>query len=145
MSAPDILAIDQAVATAHTVSRQWAESDATVRAGLLDALANALEHNQSDLIALADLETHLGSARLTGEIARTAFQLRGFATEVRTGAPYLRIDDPAVAGAPPAGRPAMSRVQQPLGPGRYSDRPQWYSRCIRWRRRCKYSTPLVAA
>lgn len=116
MSTPEIIAIDQAVNAAATDSRQWAESDATIRAGLLDALANALEHNQSDLIALADLETHLGAARLTGEVARTAFQLRGFATQVRDGVPYQRVDDAAVPGAPPVGRPRMSRVNQPLGP-----------------------------
>lgn len=116
MSTSDIVAIDQAVAAAHEVSRQWAESGVSVRAGLLDALADALENNQADLIALADQETHLGVPRLTGEVARTAFQLRGFADEVRNGEPYRRVDDPAVAGAPPAGRPALSRVQQPLGP-----------------------------
>ncbi|MHC8380624.1 aldehyde dehydrogenase (NADP(+)) [Pseudomonas sp. LB3P14] len=116
MSTPEINAIDQAVAAAYTVSRQWAESDAKVRAGLLDALAGALENNQADLIALADQETHLGSTRLTGEIARTAFQLRGFATEVRNCVPYQTVVDAALAGAPPVGHPRMSRVHQPLGP-----------------------------
>jgi acyl-CoA reductase-like NAD-dependent aldehyde dehydrogenase len=116
MSTADIIAIDHAVASAQAVSRQWAESEPATRGDLLDALANALENNQSDLIALADRETHLGIARLTGEIARTAFQLRGFATEVRNGVPYQRIDDSAVAGAPPMGRPRLIRVLQPLGP-----------------------------
>ncbi|WAH60739.1 aldehyde dehydrogenase (NADP(+)) [Pseudomonas silvicola] len=116
MSSPEIIAIDQAVEAARVASRQWAESDATVRSSLLDALADALEQHQTDLIALADLETNLGTARLTGEVARTAFQLRGFAREVRDGVPYQRVDDEAVAGAPPAGRPALSRVQEPLGP-----------------------------
>ena len=87
-----------------------------MRAALLRGLAEALEQHQPELVAIADRESGLGTARLSGEVARTAFQLRGFADEVEAGAPYRRIDDDAVAGAPPAGRPRLTRVQRPLGP-----------------------------
>ncbi len=79
-------------------------------------LADVLEANADELIGLADRETGLGEARLKGEIARTAYQLRGFASEVDAGVPFRRIDDPAVEGLPPAGRPRLTRVRVPLGP-----------------------------
>ncbi len=65
---------------------------------------------------LADRESHLGPARLNGELDRTAFQLRGFAGRVAAGDAFVHTDDPAVAGAPPAGHPALLRVRVPLGP-----------------------------
>lgn len=108
--------IDQVVAQNAATAEQWATSTAAVRAALLDGLAQALEANQAALVALADAETHLGAGRLNGEVARTAFQLRGFATEVRNGVPYTAVDDKAIVGAPPAGRPRLTRVNDPLGP-----------------------------
>lgn len=111
----DIQLIDQAVEAANAVADAWAESASAVRTGLLRGLAAGLEQHQEALVALADEETGLGAARLNGEVARTAFQLRGFADEVEAGVPYRAVDDLAVAGAPPAGRPRLTRVQQPLG------------------------------
>ncbi|WP_296262090.1 MULTISPECIES: aldehyde dehydrogenase (NADP(+)) [unclassified Pseudomonas] len=112
----DIQAIDQAVEAAACVAGFWAESNSAVRAALLRGLAAGLEQQQQALVAVADEETGLGTPRLNGEVARTAFQLRGFANEVEAGVPYGVVDDQAVAGAPPAGRPHLTRVQQPLGP-----------------------------
>lgn len=111
----DIQMIDQAVQAADAVASAWAESSVAERAGLLRGLADGLEHHQPALVALADEETGLGAARLNGEFARTAFQLRGFAEEVEAGVPYYVVDDQAVPGAPPVGRPRLTRVQQPLG------------------------------
>lgn len=113
---PELVAIDQAVTLATHASAAWAETGPAVRAALLRGLAEALEHHQAELIAIADRESGLGTARLSGEVARTAFQLRGFADEVEAGVPYRRIDDAAVVGAPPEGRPRLTRVQRPLGP-----------------------------
>lgn len=109
-------AVDHAVTKANAASVAWGESTAAVRALLLRNLAAALEQNQAALVAIADQESGLGQARLDGEVARTAYQLRGFASEVEAGAPYRRVDDAAVAGAPPVGRPRLTRVQRPLGP-----------------------------
>jgi acyl-CoA reductase-like NAD-dependent aldehyde dehydrogenase len=83
---------------------------------LLRALADALEGQRERLVALADEETHLGAARLNGELDRTTLQLRGFATQVEQGAAFAFTDDPAVAGALPAGHPALVRVRVPVGP-----------------------------
>lgn len=112
----EIQAIDQSVEAAAAVAGFWGASNSAVRAGLLRGLAAGLEQHQQALVTLADEETGLGAARLNGEVARTAFQLRGFASEVEAGVPYKAVDDEAIPGAPPAGRPHLTRVQQALGP-----------------------------
>jgi NADP-dependent aldehyde dehydrogenase len=108
--------IDATVAAAAAAADSFAASDASTRAALLRGLADALEAARDTLVPLADRESHLGPARLNGELDRTAFQLRGFATRVEAGDPFAHVDDPAVAGGPPAGHPALLRVRQPLGP-----------------------------
>ena len=67
-------------------------------------------------MAWAELETALGQVRLSGELDRTAFQLRRFADLAERGVPFERLDDPTLAGAPPVGHPAMQRQRVPLGP-----------------------------
>ena len=94
----------------------WQASDGAQRASLLNALATAMEQDREKLVELADAETGLGLPRLNGELDRTAFQLRRFATIAQNGGVFAFTDDPAVAGAPPAGHPAMMRVRVPLGP-----------------------------
>lgn len=113
---PAFAAINQALASAAAAAPQWAVSSAAERAALLRGLANMLEDHQPELVALADEETGLGSARLNGEVARTAFQLRGFATEVEAGTPFKAVDDAAIEGAPPLGRPRLTRIKRALGP-----------------------------
>ncbi|WP_293220959.1 aldehyde dehydrogenase (NADP(+)) [Ottowia sp.] len=108
--------LDATVRAAAAAAPVWAASDGAARARLLDALATALEAQRDELVALADAETALGVARLQGELDRTAFQLRRFGRMASEGVPFRHVDDPAVAGAPPAGHPAMMRVRVPLGP-----------------------------
>ena len=94
----------------------WQSSDGETRAKLLEAFAEALEADREKLVELADIETGLGPIRLNGELDRTAFQLRRFAKIAQSGGVFAFTDDPAVAGAPPAGHPEMMRVRVPLGP-----------------------------
>jgi len=108
--------IDAAVQAAHHAFADWQSSAGTARAALLNALAAAIESDREALVALADQETGLGLPRLNGELDRTAFQLRRFANLADQGAAFAFTDDPAVAGGPPAGHPAMLRVRVPLGP-----------------------------
>jgi len=108
--------IDQHVARAQGARAAWAQSSATVRSGVLRALADALDARASELAVLADEETGLGNARLIGEIARTSFQLRGFADEVEARVPYATVDDEAIPGPSPSGRPHLTRVLVPIGP-----------------------------
>lgn len=113
-SSPDD--IDQAVAQAHAAFGDWARSSGAQRAALLRGLADALEAEREKLVAWADLETALGPVRLNGELDRTSFQLRRFADIAERGEPFAVLDDPAVAGAPPVGHPAMRLQRVPLGP-----------------------------
>jgi len=108
--------VDAAVADAMSAADAFAATDGATRAALLRSLAEALQAARDTLVPLADAETALGAGRLNGEIDRTAFQLRGFADPVAGGAAFSVTDDPAVAGGPPAGRPHLVRVRQPLGP-----------------------------
>ena len=108
--------VAQAAQAADAAFVQWAASTGTLRATLLQGLAAALEADREELVALADTETGLGPVRLNGELDRTAFQLRRFAAMAERGVAFDVLDDPAVAGAPPVGHPAMVRQRVPLGP-----------------------------
>ncbi|MDQ7744788.1 aldehyde dehydrogenase (NADP(+)) [Hydrogenophaga pseudoflava] len=108
--------IHRAATEAHAAFGDWARSSGEQRAALLRALADGLEAERETLVAWADLETALGPVRLNGELDRTTFQLRRFADIAQRGVPFESLDDPAVAGGPPAGHPAMVRQRMPLGP-----------------------------
>lgn len=108
--------IDAACQAAAATFPLWQASSGAQRASLLRALAQGLETEREALVAQADQETALGLPRLSGELDRTAFQLRRFADIAERGVPFEFVDDPAVAGAPPAGHPAMQRWSVPLGP-----------------------------
>ncbi|MGS5085557.1 aldehyde dehydrogenase (NADP(+)) [Hydrogenophaga sp. A37] len=108
--------IQHAATAAHAAFGDWARSSGEQRAALLRALADGLEAEREKLVAWADLETALGPVRLNGELDRTTFQLRRFADIAQRGEPFAVLDDPAVAGGPPAGHPAMVRQRMPLGP-----------------------------
>ena len=108
--------VNAAVESATLVAHAWGLSNGPMRADLLDGLADALDRERGGLVALADIETHLGPARLNGELDRTTFQLRAFASQARSGVLFATIDDAAIAGPAPRGRPHLTRVQLPLGP-----------------------------
>jgi NADP-dependent aldehyde dehydrogenase len=108
--------IGAAVQASAAAADAFAASSAAQRAELLRALATALEADREALVALADRESGLGLPRLNGELDRTTFQLRGFADVIERGDAHAFIDDAAVAGAPPAGRPHLLRVRVPVGP-----------------------------
>jgi acyl-CoA reductase-like NAD-dependent aldehyde dehydrogenase len=108
--------IDAAATAAAAAFPLWQASSGAQRATLLRALAAGLEAGREALVAIADQETALGPVRLNGELDRTAFQLRRFADIADRGVPFDYLDDPVVAGAPPAGHPAMQRWAVPVGP-----------------------------
>ena len=86
------------------------------RARAIVAVADALEANKAGLVEIAMRETGLTEARLSGEVTRTAVQLRLFADTLVTGAHLdARIDE--ADGAFALGvRPDVRRVLRPLGP-----------------------------
>jgi NADP-dependent aldehyde dehydrogenase len=108
--------VDAACEGARDAFAAWARSPGEQRAALLRGLADALEAEREELVAIADEETALGPVRLNGELDRTGFQLRRFAGLAEDGVPFAQVDDPAVPGPPPGGHPAMVRTSVPLGP-----------------------------
>lgn len=108
--------IHATVTAAAKISDHWAQSSAQTRAALLRGLGNVLAAHRETLVRLGDEETSLGTVRLNGELDRTIFQLCGFADHVEAGHAFAFSDDAAIAGAPPVGRPHMTRVRVPLGP-----------------------------
>jgi NADP-dependent aldehyde dehydrogenase len=103
------------VAQSHAAFRTLRDQPRAWRADLLDGLAVALEQHRSELVAQAEVETGLTTARLDGELSRSAFQFRLFAEAVREGS-FLEaaIDH---AGTTPLGpAPDLRRMLVPLGP-----------------------------
>ncbi|MFJ4834020.1 aldehyde dehydrogenase (NADP(+)) [Streptomyces sp. NPDC088747] len=104
--------VDEAVRAAHAA--RPALADRTVRAAFLRTAADLLEGSKEQLVEAADAESALGPVRLTGELARTCYQLRAFATVVDEGA-FLDvvINHPDDTATPPI--PDLRRYKVPLG------------------------------
>jgi NADP-dependent aldehyde dehydrogenase len=85
------------------------------RAGLLRAMAAELENDSDQLVVLADSETALGPTRLGGELRRTAFQLRFFASVVDDGT-FLAASIDHPTDSPMGPLPDLRRYNVPLGP-----------------------------
>ncbi len=104
--------VDEAVRAAHAA--RGALADRTVRAAFLRTAADQLEDAKEPLVEAADAETALGPVRLTGELARTCYQLRAFADIVEEGE-FLGvvINHPDATATPPI--PDLRRYKVPLG------------------------------
>jgi NADP-dependent aldehyde dehydrogenase len=108
--------VRRACAEAERAGSIWGPLAQDRRAAVLETLAAALDAQSDRLVLLADSETALGAPRLTGELARTTFQLRMMADAVRAGTYTAPLVDEATEGAPPAGHPGIRRVLVPIGP-----------------------------
>ncbi|MFJ6698217.1 aldehyde dehydrogenase family protein [Streptomyces sp. NPDC091272] len=104
--------VDSAVLAAHAA--RGALADRAVRSAFLRSAADQLEAGRDEFVAAADAETALGTARLTGELARTCYQLRSFAGSVDEGS-FLDviISHPDSSATPPV--PDLRRYKIPLG------------------------------
>ncbi|MFD5266194.1 aldehyde dehydrogenase (NADP(+)) [Streptomyces sp. NPDC058335] len=104
--------VDSVVRAAH--GTRAALADRTVRTAFLRTAADRLEAARDQLVEVADAETALGPVRLTGELARTCYQLRAFADIVEEGA-FLDvvINHPDDTATPPV--PDLRRYKVPLG------------------------------
>ncbi|MEU6662723.1 aldehyde dehydrogenase (NADP(+)) [Streptomyces sp. NPDC046821] len=104
--------VDQAVRAARAAA--GALADRTVRAAFLRSAADLLDASKDHLVEAADAETALGPVRLTGELARTCYQLRAFADVVDEGEFLgIVIDHPDDTATPPI--PDLRRYKVPLG------------------------------
>ncbi|MEV6052527.1 aldehyde dehydrogenase (NADP(+)) [Streptomyces sp. NPDC052107] len=104
--------VDTAVRAA--LAARGALADRTVRSAFLRSAAAGLDAARDGLVETADAETALGPVRLTGELARTGYQLRAFADIVDEGA-FLDvvINHPDGTATPPI--PDLRRYKVPLG------------------------------
>ncbi|MET8410498.1 aldehyde dehydrogenase (NADP(+)) [Streptomyces sp. NPDC005195] len=104
--------VDETVRAAHAA--RGALVDRAARAAFLRSAADLLEGAKNHLVEAADAETALGPVRLTGELARTCYQLRAFADIVDEGA-FLDvvINHPDDTATPPI--PDLRRYKVPLG------------------------------
>ncbi|MFI5974348.1 aldehyde dehydrogenase (NADP(+)) [Streptomyces sp. NPDC051452] len=104
--------VDEAVRAVHAV--RAALADRAVRSAFLRSAAEGLDAARDGLVETADAESALGPVRLTGELARTSYQLRAFADIVDEGA-FLDviIDHPDDTATPPV--PDLRRYKVPLG------------------------------
>src|SRR5919198_284553 len=104
--------VDAAVRAAHAA--RDALADRTVRSPSLPPPAEQLGAEKDGLVETADAETALGPVRLTGELARTCYQLRAFADIVDEGA-FLDVivNHPDATAPPPV--PDLRRYKLPLG------------------------------
>ncbi|CAL9383108.1 aldehyde dehydrogenase (NADP(+)) [Streptomyces sp. enrichment culture] len=104
--------VDRAVRAAHDA--RAALADRAARSAFLRSAAARLEAARDRLVAAADAETALGVPRLTGELARSCYQLREFADIVDEGA-FLDviINHPDESATPPV--PDLRRYKVPLG------------------------------
>ncbi|MFD5599005.1 aldehyde dehydrogenase family protein [Leucobacter sp. NPDC058333] len=109
-------ALDQVLTQAALAAPTLAALSPASRAALLVSLARALDSDRDGLIEIAERETGLTRARLSGEVTRTATQLRLFADAAILGAHLdVRIDefDPEFALGE---RPDLRRTHVPVGP-----------------------------
>ena len=111
-TAAEVAAAAAAAEQAFTATRHQPNA---VRVAWLTAIAEAFDAEGDDLLAVADTETALGPARLTGEWARTRAQVRAFAALVADGS-YVDavVDPPDPDSVPPRGD--LRRMLVPIGP-----------------------------
>jgi len=107
--------VREVCAQARSAASVWGSLSKPDRARMLRAAADALDAAGEQLIPLADQESGLGIPRLTGELARTTFQIRMFADAVVEGSFQGIIIDPADDRPVPAGHPDLRRMLVPLG------------------------------
>lgn len=102
--------VREAVARAERAARAIGTTPPRTRHDWLEAVAGMLEQERDELVALADAETALGTARLESELARCAEQLRFYGRVAIEGSFLgVTIDTPSESS------PRLVRVNRPLG------------------------------
>jgi 2,5-dioxopentanoate dehydrogenase len=107
--------VDRAVDAAAGAFDAYRRVPADARGSFVDRIASEIEAND-DLVQAAHVETALPTDRLVGERARTAAQLRMFATLVREGSWVDARIDRALPRRTPLPRPDIRRMLIPIGP-----------------------------
>jgi NADP-dependent aldehyde dehydrogenase len=107
--------VRRTVAAAASAAEELADLGRAGRARMLRAMADALAADGERIVAMADRETGIGTQRLTGELARTTYQLRLFAEVLEEGS-YLEAAIDHAGPTPMGPGPDLRRMLVPVGP-----------------------------
>ncbi|MBX6360953.1 MAG: aldehyde dehydrogenase (NADP(+)) [Acidobacterium ailaaui] len=108
--------VDRAATLADSAFASYSRLSRDKRAAFLRSIADALQKSSAEIIERAHQETALPAARLEGELARTANQLRLFAEVVEEGSWVNARIDTADPNRKPLPKPDIRSALQPLGP-----------------------------
>src|SRR5580693_3075839 len=108
--------IERAAAIASEAFRSYSRLSGRERASFLNHIASRLESITDLLVARAHSETALPEPRLKSETARTASQLRLFASVIEEGSWVSARIDRADPGRKPLPKPDIRSMLHPLGP-----------------------------
>lgn len=108
--------VERAASDADAAFRSYGRLAASARAAFLRGIAAELEVRRDELVARADAETALGTARLSGELGRTTGQLAMFAAMLEGGSWLDARIDRADPERQPAPKPDLRSMRRPLGP-----------------------------
>lgn len=108
--------VQDACAAAAEAFSPYRSAPIETRARFLETIATNLESIGDALVDRAHTETGLPRPRLTGEVGRTAGQLRLFAAVLREGSWNQARIDPAQPDRTPLPRPDIRQRSVPLGP-----------------------------
>lgn len=108
--------VDAACAAAAEAFGAYRGAPVETRARFLETIATNLESISDALVERAHAESGLPKPRLTGEVGRTAGQLRMFAGVLREGSWNEARIDPAMPDRTPLPRPDIRQRSVPLGP-----------------------------
>jgi NADP-dependent aldehyde dehydrogenase len=108
--------LNEAVQLASDAFPSYSQTSSKTRAAFLCRVAEQLESHRDALAERAHLETALPLPRLTGEVGRTANQLRLFAGVIEEGSWVNARIDPALPDRKPLPRPDIRSMLRPLGP-----------------------------
>jgi 2,5-dioxopentanoate dehydrogenase len=108
--------VEAACAAAAEAFPAYRAASSETRAQFLEKVADNIEAIRDALVVRAHAESGLPVARLTGEVGRTAGQLRLFAGVVREGSWNGARIDPALPDRTPLPRPDIRQRTVPLGP-----------------------------
>jgi alpha-ketoglutaric semialdehyde dehydrogenase len=108
--------LDRAARLANEAFASYSQTSGKTRAAFLRRIADGLESHRDALAQRAHLETALPMPRLTGEVGRTANQLRMFAGVVEEGSWVQARIDPALPDRQPLARPDIRSMLRALGP-----------------------------
>jgi 2,5-dioxopentanoate dehydrogenase len=108
--------LDHAAQLATEAFDSYSQTTGKARAAFLRRIADGFEFHREELVQRANLETALPMPRLTGEVTRTANQLRMFAAVVEEGSWVQARIDPALPDRQPLPRPDLRSMLRALGP-----------------------------